>query len=123
MSHTYVGSAARGPYTPAVPGGRPNVLLVMADQLAAWTLPAYGNHTAVAPQLAQLGAEGVVFDAAYCSSPLCTPSRSSLLTGQLVSRIGAYDNAADFPSETPTLAHHLRRAGYLTVLVGKMHFV
>src|SRR5262245_5903050 len=72
-------SSARPAYTPAVPGGRPNVLLVMADQLAAWTLPAYGNHTAVAPQLAQLGAEGVVFDAAYCSSPLCTPSRSSLL--------------------------------------------
>src|SRR3954465_11837468 len=95
----------------------------MADQLAASALPAYGNQAVLAPNLQRLGDEGVVFERAYCSSPLCTPSRSSLLTGQLPSRIGAYDNASDFGPETPTLAHHLRLAGYETVLAGKMHFV
>src|SRR5690242_2612701 len=95
----------------------------MADQLAASALPAYGNQAVLAPNLRRLGDEGVVFERAYCSSPLCTPSRASMLTGQLPSRIGCYDNAADFPSETPTLAHHLRLGGYETVLAGKMHFV
>jgi choline-sulfatase len=104
-------------------GAPPNVLLVMADQLAASALPSYGNQAVRAPHLERLGEEGVVFERAYCSSPLCTPSRASMLTGQLPSRIGCYDNAADFPSEAPTLAHHLRLAGYETVLAGKMHFV
>ena len=104
-------------------GSRPNILLVMADQLAASALPAYGNEAVRAPHLQRLGEEGVVFERAYCSSPLCTPSRASMLTGRLPSRIGCHDNAADFPSEAPTLAHHLRLAGYETVLAGKMHFV
>src|SRR4051812_2253548 len=102
---------------------RPNVLLVMADQLAASALSPYGHPAAQTPHLQRLADEGVVFDRAYCPSPLCTPSRAAMLTGQLPSRTGCYDNAADLPSETPTLAHHLRLAGYETVLAGKMHFV
>jgi choline-sulfatase len=64
----------------------------------------------------------VVFDNAYTASPLCTPARASLMTGLLPSRTTAYDNAAGFSSELPTFAHHLRAAGYRTVLSGKMHF-
>jgi choline-sulfatase len=64
----------------------------------------------------------VVFDAAYCNSPLCAPSRFTLVSGQLPSKIGAYDNAADFPADVPTYAHYLRRLGYRTALSGKMHF-
>ena len=45
------------------------------------------------------------------------------MSGQLPSRTGVYDNAAEFRSDIPTFAHHLRRAGYRTVLSGKMHFV
>ena len=52
---------------------RPNVLLVMADQLAAAHLPAYGNAVVQAPRLAALAREGVVFESAYCASPLCAP--------------------------------------------------
>ncbi len=102
---------------------RPNIIVIQADQLAAAALGAYGNDCVLSPNLDQLADEGVVFDRAYCNSPLCAPSRASMLTGQLPSAIGAYDNAADFASSTPTFAHHLRRQGYQTALIGRMHFI
>ena len=101
----------------------PNVLLLMADQLAAAHLPAYGNTVAQTPGLDALAREGVVFESAYCASPLCAPSRFALLTGRRPSAIGAYDNAAELPAGTPTIAHVLRASGYETTLAGKMHFV
>jgi choline-sulfatase len=94
----------------------------MADQLTARALPAYGNRIAQTPHIDALAAAGVVFNSFYCNSPLCAPSRFSLLSGRQVSAIGAYDNAAEFPAQVPTFAHYLRRAGYQTVLSGKMHF-
>jgi choline-sulfatase len=99
----------------------PNILVVMADQLAPSALPCHGDPVTRAPAVSALAETGVVFDAAYTGSPLCAPARASLLTGQLPSRTGAYDNAAAFSSEIPTIAHYLRRAGYRTVLSGKMH--
>jgi choline-sulfatase len=95
----------------------------MADQLSAPVLPFYGHPIVKAPHLSALAEEGVVFENAYCNSPLCAPSRFSMLTGKLPSRIGAYDNAAHFPADVPTLAHYLRDLGYHTCLAGKMHFV
>jgi len=102
---------------------RPNVLLIMADQLPAAALPCYGNPVVRAPNLSALALDGRVFEAAYCASPLCAPSRFAMLTGRLPSAIGAYDNAAELPAATPTVVHLLRAAGYDTVLAGKMHFV
>jgi choline-sulfatase len=102
---------------------RPNILLIMADQLAAPFLPAYGHPVVKAPALNALAASGTVFESAYTNSPLCAPARFSMLAGQCNSKIGAYDNAAEFPSSVPTFAHHLRGAGYQTCLAGKMHFV
>jgi choline-sulfatase len=96
----------------------PNLLLVMADQLAASWLPA-----ARTPALDELAAQGTVFDGAYCASPLCAPSRAALLTGRLASQAGVYDNAAELPASVPTIAHRLRAEGYATCLAGKMHFV
>lgn len=102
---------------------RPNIVLVMADQLAARVLPCYGHPLVRAPHVARLAEEGVVFDAAYCNSPICAPSRSSMLTGQLPTVIGAYDNASELAADRPTLMHYLRAAGYRTILAGKMHFI
>lgn len=99
-----------------------NILFIMADQMAAPILPLYGDSPIRLPNLSRLAAEGVLFDAAYCNSPLCAPSRFTLVSGQLPSKIGAYDNAADFPADVPTYAHYLRRLGYRTALSGKMHF-
>ena len=101
---------------------RPNLLILMADQLTAGALPAYGGKVAKTPHLDRLADAGVVFESFYCNSPLCAPSRYSWLAGQLPSKIGAYDNAAELAAQVPTFAHYLRRAAYGTVLSGKMHF-
>ena len=95
----------------------------MADQLSAPALRCHGNPTAITPHIDQLAARGVVFDAAYSSSPLCAPARYAFMTGQNVSRCGGYDNAAYLPATTPTFAHYLRLLGYRTSLCGKMHFI
>jgi choline-sulfatase len=95
----------------------------MADQMTALALPFYGHPVVKAPHMTALAEDGVVFDSAYCNSPLCAPSRASMLTGQLPSRIGTFDNAAEFPAAVPTFAHYLRDLGYCTCLCGKMHFV
>lgn len=70
-----------------------------------------------------LAAGGVVFDSAYCPSPLCAPSRMSMVSGQLPTKIGSYDNACSIDPSVPTYAHYLRAAGYETTLAGKMHFI
>ncbi|HEU0193353.1 MAG TPA: choline-sulfatase, partial [Gaiellales bacterium] len=95
---------------------------VMADQLAAGVLPAHGGR-ACTPVLDGLAAGGCVFESAYCASPLCAPSRASLLTGLLPSETGVFDNAAPLAPDVPTVTHALRAAGYRTALAGKMHFV
>ncbi|MGN0923610.1 choline-sulfatase [Ectopseudomonas mendocina] len=102
---------------------RPNILFIMADQMAAPILPLHDAASPVQmPNLMKLAEQAVVFDSAYCNSPLCAPSRFTLVSGRLPSKIGAYDNAADFPTDVPTYAHYLRRLGYRTALSGKMHF-
>jgi len=104
-------------------GRRRNVLLVMADQLAAGWLPAYGHSAVHAPNLTALAQDAAVFESAYCPAPLCAPSRAGVLSARLPSRSGVFDNAAEMPASLPTLTHQLRAAGYHTGLVGKMHFV
>ena len=101
---------------------RPDILIVIADQLTTAAMPFHGNDVTQAPAMASLAEDGVVFDNAYTASPLCTPARASLMTGLLPSNTHTYDNAAGFSSELPTFAHHLRAEGYRTVLSGKMHF-
>ena len=102
---------------------QPNILLIMADQLAPQFTGAYGHPLVKTPHLDALAARGMRFDAAYCNSPLCAPSRFSFMSGQLISRIAAYDNASEFPAAVPTFAHYLKLMGYRTCLSGKMHFV
>ncbi|MES2185031.1 MAG: choline-sulfatase [Pseudomonadota bacterium] len=103
--------------------GRKNVLLVMADQLTATALRAYGNGVCKTPNIDALAARGTVFENCYSNFPLCSPSRASLLTGRLASRLGVYDNACEFPAQAPTIPYYLSALGYATCLSGKMHFV
>ena len=102
---------------------RPNILIVMVDQLTGTLFPDGPADWLVTPHLKALAARSVRFRNAYTASPLCAPARASFMTGQLPSRTRVYDNAAEFASDIPTFAHHLRRAGYHTCLSGKMHFV
>ncbi|MCP4331143.1 MAG: choline-sulfatase [Gammaproteobacteria bacterium] len=100
-----------------------NILIIMADQLTALALGCYHNADVKSPHIDRLAAEGVIFDAAYSSSPLCTPARYAFMTGQNISACGGYDNAAYMPATMPTFAHYLRLMGYRSCLSGKMHFV
>ena len=102
---------------------QPHILFIQTDQLAANVLGAYGDPICQAPNIDGLAETGVVFDTAYCNFPLCAPSRFSMATGLLASKIGAFDNAAEMPASIPTYAHYMRGLGYQTCLSGKMHFV
>ncbi|NND01748.1 MAG: sulfatase-like hydrolase/transferase, partial [Acidimicrobiia bacterium] len=102
---------------------QPNILLVMADQLAPHATSTYGHTVVKTPHMDALAARGTLFEAAYANSPLCAPARFSFLSGQAITKIGAYDNASEFPAAIPTLAHYMRLMGYRTSLSGKMHFV
>ena len=102
---------------------RPNILLVVADQLAADCIAALGHPAVRTPHLDALVADAMSYEAAYSAAPLCAPSRAGLMTGRMPSRDGVLDNGSDLASSVPTFAHHLNRAGYTTVLAGKMHFV
>ena len=102
---------------------KPNILIFMVDQLTALALRSYSGQVCKTPNLDALAERAVLFENAYCSYPLCAPSRFSMMAGRLPSRIGAYDNGAEFAASTPTFAHYLRRLGYYTCISGKMHFV
>lgn len=106
-----------------MPAKTPSILFIQTDQLSAEMIGSYGSKIASTPNIDALADRGVSFDSAYCNFPLCAPSRFSMLSGQLNSKIGAYDNAAEFPSSVPTVTHYLRRMGYQTCLIGKMHFI
>ena len=102
---------------------QPNILILIVDQLTGTLFPDGPADWLHTPHLRALAARSVRFQNAYTASPLCAPARASFMSGQLPSRTRVYDNAAEFASDIPTFAHHLRRAGYQTCLSGKMHFV
>lgn len=102
---------------------RPNILILMVDQLNGTLFPDGPADWLHTPNLKRLAERSARFANAYTGSPLCAPARASFMSGQLPRRTRVYDNAAEFCSDIPTYAHHLRRAGYATTLSGKMHFV
>src|SRR5919199_307167 len=102
---------------------RPNILFIMADQLSALATSPYGNDDVLTPHLQRLADGGLVFERTYCNHPLCAPSRASMMAGQFPGRLPVNDNSEELPASVPTFVHYLRRAGYKTILSGKMHYV
>ncbi len=123
-------TAAGGPQlAPGRPAGRSaagkprNVLFLLSDQHRPGALGADGHPVAVTPNLDLLAQSGTQFGSAYCADPICAPSRASLLTGLYPHRHRVYNNTSAWPFEHKTIAHAFSRAGYMSALIGKMHFI
>ena len=105
-------------------GSRPkNVLFLLSDQHRPQSLGLQGDPHAHTPNLDAFARTGMRFDQTYCSNPVCAPSRASILTGLYTHNHQAWNNATPWPFEFRTMAHHFSRAGYMSALIGKMHFV
>jgi choline-sulfatase len=98
-----------------------NLLFLMSDQHTQRVAGCYGDGVVRTPNLDRLAARGVVFDEAYCPSPICVPSRMSLLTGCHPATQECWTNGDLLASDRPTMAHALGAAGYRPVLVGRLH--
>lgn len=105
----------------AAPARRPNIVFILADQFRAQSLPSSGDPDIHAPNLARLAREGVHFNRAYASDPLCSPSRSSLMTGRFPRAAGVWTNDVMLPLSNHCLPQQLKNAGYATGYVGKWH--
>jgi arylsulfatase A-like enzyme len=115
-----VSAAAAAPTPP-----RPNILYIMTDQQHAGMMSCTGNRWVTTPAMDRLSAQGVRFELAYSSNPVCMPARTSMMTGRYPSHFAMRQNGpADVPQEalTSTLGHLFRRGGYETVFGGKTHW-
>jgi len=110
-------------YNPAMPNtDRPNILFIESDQHNPAVIGAYGDSVIKTPNLDALAARGVVFTNNYCASPICVPSRTSMLTGQHPYQNEVWTNSQYLHSAIPTFAHALGAAGYKPIQIGRMHF-
>ncbi len=102
---------------------RPNVLVLIADDLRHDALSATGNPWIETPSLDRIVEEGVLFERAYVTTSRCCPSRASFLTGRYSHIHGVEDNVTpvDFQVEHPTYPEVLQAAGYRTGYIGKWH--
>ncbi len=117
---------------------KPNIILVMADDLGWADLPDYGNRFNEAPHLTRLAEQGMRFTDAYAANPVCSPTRASLMTGQSSARVGIHDwisghwrpyetlrvpvnRSQHLPLDLTTVAGALQAQGYATAMFGKWH--
>jgi len=111
---------------------RPNVVLIMTDNHGAWTLGCYGNKDIRTPNIDKLAEEGTLFDNAFASNPVCSPTRATTLTGLIPSQHGVHcflrggrlqtgPDARNTLDEFTSLPEVLKREGYRCGLVGKWH--
>ena len=102
---------------------KPNVLFIAVDDLRDWVGHLGGHPQAKTPNIDRLARRGVSFTQAYCSAPLCNPSRISLLTGIAPSKSGVYGNGEKLRDKLPkaiTLMQHFRASGYTVRGSGKI---
>lgn len=114
----------------STPAERPNILLIVSDDLTASALGSYGNTVCRTPNLDRLAAQGVRFTRAYCQFPVCGASRASLMSGLYPEQTGMLGNSystGSFRTTNPSLAEHpsiggfLRRNGYVSIRVSKIY--
>lgn len=108
---------------PAAAQTRPNLLLVVVDDLRFDDIGAAGHPFVRTPQIDRLAREGALFPDAFAVTPLCSPSRANILTGMYTRRHGILDNTDRSATShaLPTFVRQLQRAGYETGFIGKWH--
>ncbi|HEY4538015.1 MAG TPA: sulfatase-like hydrolase/transferase [Erysipelothrix sp.] len=109
---------------------KPNIVFILADDLGPWALNCYGNQDMISPHIDKLAAEGMQFNNFFCTSPVCSPARASLLTGKIPSQHGIHDWICD-ENETQAEIEYLENQiaytdilaehGYRCGLSGKWH--
>jgi len=106
---------------------RPNIVMFVTDQQRADTLPGRSPVDVHAPHAAWLMQHGITYDRAYCTAPICTPARTSLMTGRYPHETGVVANYQhtprnlSLPEDVPTVAQYLGEAGYRCAYTGKWH--
>lgn len=114
----------------AAPAQKPNVIFIMADDLGYADLSITGSRHIKTPAIDSIGAQGIVLRQGYASTPICSPTRTALLTGRYAQRlpVGLQEplgidapKGSGVPLDQPTLASVFKAQGYRTALVGKWH--
>lgn len=120
----------------AAAGPRPNIVLILADDLAAWMLGCHGNREIRTPNIDALGRAGARFQSAFVATPICSASRATLMTGRVPRQHGIHDFLTPSPVEKPPqgqkeppaafanetmISDVLAGAGYRCGYVGKWH--
>ncbi len=103
-------------------GKRPNILILMPDQMRADCMGCAGNHVIQTPNLDRLAADGVRFDGFYTASPICMPARASFISGRWPHNHNMWTNAGRLPAGYESLFRRLQAAGYRTAHIGKSHY-
>ena len=100
---------------------RPNVLVILCDDLRWNALSCTGHPQLRTPNIDRLAAEGVLFENAFCTTSLCSPSRASILSGLYAHAHGVTNNFTEYPRELPSFPRQLQAAGYASAYIGKWH--
>ncbi len=124
-----IGRVLAGPAAMAEAAGPPNILYILADDMGYADLSSYGAQGYTTPVLDELASEGMRFTDAYANAPICSPTRTALVTGRYQQHFQAgleepnvrFPPGSELPADTPTIASMLKDAGYRTHLVGKWH--
>ena len=101
---------------------RPNILFIFADQHRHNVMGCAGHPLVSTPNLDDLASQGVRFSEAWCQSPICQPSRASVITGRYAHELGVIHYTGGFDPKWPTVMKQLQKAGYETASVGKTHY-
>lgn len=101
--------------------GRPNVLFVLCDDLRWDALGCTGNPYVKTPHIDRLAREGVLFQNAFCTTSLCSPSRASILSGLYAHAHRVTNNFTEYPRDLSSFPRALQSAGYETAYIGKWH--
>lgn len=101
---------------------KPNIVLITTDTQRWDTLKCMGNEHAISPNLDKLASEGVLFTNAHTSSPVCSPTRCSLLTGLHTPIHGCIENGINRRTDVEVFPDYLKKQGYTNIMVGKTHF-